>query len=535
MTSNNPRSTINSEKAIPIPDEAKKMVSNLRERLGIVETKNDDGTYKYVTDWSISDVRDDNNCQYVDLVQKGGGVWGIALVGFTYVLEEMGVRFLRLAGTSAGAINTVLLAAIKNKDDKKSVEIYNLLANKDIVEFVDGHKIVRWGINFFLKNKEKFHLLSVVPISYFVLLMSGIIFLISPLHVHNIWGLIVFLFTGLLGIFPLFLLSFGALLYHRMGQSGLGLNPGEDFLIWLRNVLWKYNRQKDQPRNPDPDSALDQQVYTTEELKNKVKQSPILHLIEDDKRGLEGLTGDLTIITTELVTENKIELPRMNKLFANTNKIQPFADASEMVRASMAIPFFFDSFYARDIDKIRVEKEWIDIFKIEAQDEYRFVDGGVLSNFPYSIYFNPNKPDPRLPTIGVNLIDGGKKSNGNKPNDWKIFDFITKIFNTSRNYYDKDFLLKNHSEISKRISNVPISDIHWLQFGLTKNQIESLFLQGSAAAYAFLSGKEWELVKDSDKKKEKEYSDNEIQGFNWHKHKDERQTLAKSIINNYSK
>src|SRR5438309_2437650 len=58
----------------------------------------------------VSDVIDDEGNQYVNLVQKGGGVLGIALVGYTYILEQMNIRFIRLAGTSAGAINTALMA-----------------------------------------------------------------------------------------------------------------------------------------------------------------------------------------------------------------------------------------------------------------------------------------------------------------------------------------------------------------------------------------------------------------------------------------
>ena len=60
----------------------------------------------------VSDVLDEQGNQYVNLVQEGGGVLGVALVGYTYVLEEMGIRFMRLAGTSAGAINTAMMAVI---------------------------------------------------------------------------------------------------------------------------------------------------------------------------------------------------------------------------------------------------------------------------------------------------------------------------------------------------------------------------------------------------------------------------------------
>ena len=44
----------------------------------------------------VSDVLDKDGHQYVNLVQKGGGVLGVALVGYTYVLEKVGIRFLRL-------------------------------------------------------------------------------------------------------------------------------------------------------------------------------------------------------------------------------------------------------------------------------------------------------------------------------------------------------------------------------------------------------------------------------------------------------
>ena len=42
---------------------------------------------------------------------QGGDVLGIAIVGYTYALEEVGLRFLGLGGSSAGAINALLLAS----------------------------------------------------------------------------------------------------------------------------------------------------------------------------------------------------------------------------------------------------------------------------------------------------------------------------------------------------------------------------------------------------------------------------------------
>src|SRR5690606_2219260 len=87
---------------------------------------------------SFSDIIDSNGYQYVDLVQEGGGVLGIALVGYTSILESAGIRFFHLAGTSAGAINTLVLAGLDTIDKDKSKVVLDILAKKDLFDFVDG-------------------------------------------------------------------------------------------------------------------------------------------------------------------------------------------------------------------------------------------------------------------------------------------------------------------------------------------------------------------------------------------------------------
>ena len=86
----------------------------------------------------ISDLVDDEAHQYVDLVMEGGGVLGIALVGYTYALEQAGIRFLNIAGTSAGAINAMLLVALGQSHETKSISLLNTLGAMQISEFVDG-------------------------------------------------------------------------------------------------------------------------------------------------------------------------------------------------------------------------------------------------------------------------------------------------------------------------------------------------------------------------------------------------------------
>jgi NTE family protein len=96
---------------------------------------------------AFSDVMDENNNQYVEFVQEGGGVLGVALIGYTYVLEQMGLRFFSLAGTSAGSINSLLLAAYGDISKPKSDQIIQALANKNLYDFVDGDKDVKDFVN----------------------------------------------------------------------------------------------------------------------------------------------------------------------------------------------------------------------------------------------------------------------------------------------------------------------------------------------------------------------------------------------------
>ena len=80
---------------------------------------------------------DNQTLQFVDLVQEGGGTLGIALVGYVYVLEKAGIRFVSMAGTSAGSINTILLASMGKPEEMKSDKVLDVLANKELSDFID--------------------------------------------------------------------------------------------------------------------------------------------------------------------------------------------------------------------------------------------------------------------------------------------------------------------------------------------------------------------------------------------------------------
>lgn len=87
-----------------------------------------------------SGIRDAAGRQYVDLVMEGGGTLGTALLGYLYVLEQMNFRFLQIAGTSAGSIVALLLAAAGPIDAAKTEWIIEKMAAKDFSDFIDGGK-----------------------------------------------------------------------------------------------------------------------------------------------------------------------------------------------------------------------------------------------------------------------------------------------------------------------------------------------------------------------------------------------------------
>lgn len=140
----------------------------------------------------ISDMIDGEGRQYVDLVQEGGGVWGVALLGYTYILEQMGIRFASMAGTSAGAINTLLLAAAARPEQKRTEKVIHELATKDLFDFVDGNRFARKTISALVRNESK---------------------------------LLLFL-RGLLNL--------------RTLTRRLGLNPGNRFKAWLIETIGKW-------------------------------------------------------------------------------------------------------------------------------------------------------------------------------------------------------------------------------------------------------------------------------------------------------
>lgn len=433
----------------------------------------------------VSDVLDKEGHQYVNLVQKGGGVLGVALVGYTYILEKMGIRFLRLAGTSAGAINTALMTVIGKKEDEKSETILKNICELDFFSLVDGHPAARWIIRNFITHSD--FTIKVKKWATMLFLIIGLLLagdfvflgLANKFHWASITCRVFFILTG----FYLLLLSslayYVSRLMKRLKNSGYGINPGDTFYDWIKDRL-KENG-----------------VCTVSDLQAKAAQEPPnLHLREQHPEGTNGLKGDVTFITSELVTENKIQFPEMCSLFAtDTNNLQP----AGFIRASMSIPIFFESYMISDIpcETEEIKKAWMETFgEKDPPSTARFVDGGMLSNFPINIFYNPKVVIPRLPSFGIDLDDTKPEKDSKHPGGWSFLGYFGRMFNTIRYYYDKDFLLKNQV-YQKGIGKIPLSKYNWLNFFLSDQDKIDMFVLGAKAATEFLLQFNWIEYKNS--------------------------------------
>ncbi len=76
---------------------------------------------------------DRNGDQVCDLVLAGGGAKGVAHLGALWAMDVLGIRFKRLAGTSAGALTASLVAAGFDCD-----ELRDAFMDIDFMDFRDG-------------------------------------------------------------------------------------------------------------------------------------------------------------------------------------------------------------------------------------------------------------------------------------------------------------------------------------------------------------------------------------------------------------
>ncbi|NQY00748.1 MAG: patatin-like phospholipase family protein [Flavobacteriaceae bacterium] len=376
-----------------------------------------------------SDIEDAQGLQYVDLVQEGGGVLEIALVGYTYILEQAGIRFMSLAGTSAGAINTMMMAGLGTIDERKSEKVLTIINQQNLFDLLDGPKRVKRLIHKIIK-KEK-----------------GII-----------WGLI-----------------FSALTICRRLKRRLGLNPGTYFEAWITAQL-KSN-----------------EIHTLKDLTALREKLPEgLKNVQSDTN-IDDIKAQLAIITSDITTHTKVEFPKMTELYwSNPEDIAP----AKLVRASMSVPFLFEPFQVNHLPNKghKNDKNWIEhaSYYGPVPPSVKFVDGGLLSNFPINVFHRSDGGIPRMPTFGVRLSTFREDYS----RIGSLGNFAGAMISTMRQIFDYDFLLKN-PDYKHLICRIDASEqFNWLDFNMSEEDQIKLFNLGAEKAVEFLNTFDWKAYKE---------------------------------------
>jgi NTE family protein len=443
---------------------------------------------------NISDVRDEHGNQYVDLVQEGGGVLGIALVGYTFILEKMGIRFFSMAGTSAGSINAMLLACAGNKEDEKSYKIAGALNQLKMFSFVDGkpgrsafNKLIKKFITRLLtgKNPAKkiLNLVKIIAIS----LVSSVL---ATIALGFFWpvaakwfGLVAFLVL----IVVIILIMVVIKRFKEFSSNGYGLNKGEAFHVWIKQQIEACSIENDPAKG---------QIRNYANFTGHFMRVPALTVTTDDRRENNAAPHMpmLTIITCDIIAKRKIEFPQMWDLYwSKPEDVHP----GDFVRASMSIPVFFESFCRDQIRTTSRFEIWDKHLNWQNEkkaipDTSQFIDGGTLSNFPINVFYNPMYPVPRMPTFGIRLQDGVLDTANT--NNKSFSRYLMSLFSTIRFNFDRDFITKNRA-YTLGVKNIDVREHNWLNFFMEEKEKAILFEKGAKAASEFLKAFDWESYK----------------------------------------
>lgn len=470
-----------------------------------------------------SDLLDAEGNQYIEFVQEGGGVWGSALVGYLYGLEIFGIRFLKVAGTSAGAINTMLIAACKTKEEPKSKLIKDILFSWNFADFMDGKTYVKTTLHGMLNNKNFFKINAVIAAIFFIILVS------IPFATPS-GSILSAKLMFLIPLIPAVILFFCVKkLYNNFRKENSGLNPGNVFLNTMKTALDSFGIktvadlnekfiQKEQDLNLNYRYGNGQEYYNiTLAGIEKIRVKNLEHIdqtrykiyydsaVNNDyykNNPFYLLRSEYVVITTDINAKIKVELPTMANLYWSEEELKHISPA-EFVRASMSVPFFFEPFQKRinkDEDSVKYAwKFWMNTKKEDINPVGIFIDGGSISNFPIDLFHADEVFYPRMPLFGVQLTsDSDLLSEKGKTSEEILktpFSYAGNIISTLQGFNDKMFLTKHSFYRLYSIQTVNCGSSSWLNFFMKKEEKEDLFNRGFQAALDFLNQFDWEKYK----------------------------------------
>ena len=286
----------------------------------IIRKNADIGLYK------VSDVicqKDGRELQFVDLVMEGGGTLGIALVGYIHALEQAGIRFLGMGGSSVGAIVSLLAYSCGERTEARGDKLASIIGEMDLGELVDGGFLAR-------RVSKRWARLGID------LSIVGIL--------QNL-------------ILSVFLIA-----------KKLGLNPGDRLLEWISNRL------------------SENDIHTLADLNELTAALPEGLCHRKTRKRINNYNTSLRVVATDVTTSTKVIFPDMAAMYwHDPNAVNPacFARASASIPGFFQ-PFTVKGISTLIGNGEKWKR--LGSFTGELPDTVSFVDGGLLSNFPIDLF-----------------------------------------------------------------------------------------------------------------------------------------------------
>lgn len=116
------------------------------------------------------------------------------------------------------------------------------------------------------------------------------------------------------------------------------------------------------------------------------------------------------------------------------------------------------------------------------------VDGGMLSNFPVSVFDRPGGEPPRWPTFGLKLSAKPEADFGVRNRIHGPLSFGKAVVDTVTGFYDRMHIDATHA-VARTIF-IDTAAVRPTQFDLSEDERELLYREGRTAATTFLDGDE---------------------------------------------
>ena len=190
----------------------------------------------------------------------------------------------------------------------------------------------------------------------------------------------------------------------------------------------------------------------------------------------------LVVTVADVTTGQLVRLPwDYRRVYGLDPDEQQVADA---VRASMSIPFFFRPASLTSTAGLKST----------------LVDGGILSNFPIDSLDRSDGKKPRWPTFGVTLLPNLPQGNDDLIPALRALNVLgsTKLLEEvlTTMLVGRDQAYLNQPWVRARTICVDSTEVGFLNFSISDQQVEKLYGKGHAAAEDFLTTWDWRAYVD---------------------------------------